>query len=541
MTYDGFATWIEPINMYLDFGKFLNDGFIRRLKVKGDAMAATNGKVVEEEKKVARKVDVEFHGEKVVLPEDMSYEEALEAIARQRDEESQVININEVINAFPMDGVIAFQKALKEIYGWANLKPTEGFFGKTPPTLVAVDIAYGETIQVPWGSVTVPKIDGSLSTGWGTNEKGVPVFRLHASIKKKDQKAFTALVLKIREILARESIYRGQAIKLNFRDTDGERQAEFSPSFAPKFIDMTKHAGQKIVYPAVTKALIQSNLLNPVIHAEKCRKHGIPLKRGVLLEGRYGTGKTLTAHQLAQTCIDHNWTFLYLEDVRDLDMAVAFAKLYSPCVLFAEDVDRTMPNGPRTPEIDKVLNTLDGIESKHLDVLTVLTTNHVGNIHPGFLRPGRIDSVIQIMPPDDAAMVELIRYYGGDLIEGTDEEFTKSLKGLRSTNAAFVREAVEKAKLSAISSEDLKITPHDIEVAVASMKTHLALVCPDAGTDAFRIEEGDEVIDPARMAVELLTDQFAGALLHKIANPKTLEKIIIKTMKPRRGGNPSNN
>jgi len=113
----------------------------------------------------------------------------------------------------------------------------------------------------------------------------------------------------------------------------------------------------------------------------------------------------------------------------------------------------------------------------------------------------------------------------------------------RGSNAAFVQEAVERAKLSAVaSSEEMKVTPKDIEIAVASMQSHIKMVCPDAGTENFNIEEGDQVIDPIKLAMDLLMDQAAFALIHKIANPKTLEKIIIKAEKRgRRGGSPFSN
>jgi transitional endoplasmic reticulum ATPase len=390
----------------------------------------------------------------------------------------------------------------------------------------------------------VPKVTGYLSTGW-KEDNGMPIFNLTATVKRRYEKTVAEIAKRIREIVAAESIYRGQAVKLNFRDNDGERQSSFSPTFAPRFIDLKKYANQQIVYAADTERMIETNLFNPVRYTDRCRKNGVPLKRGILLEGRYGTGKTLTAHRLAQICVENGWTFLYVEDVRDLDMAVAFAKLYQPCVLFAEDVDRTMPNGPRTPEIDKILNTLDGVESKHLEVMTVLTTNHVGGIHSGFLRPGRIDTVIPILAPDNGAMLRLVRHYGKTkdgqpIVEGTDEAIIEAVKGLKGSNAAFVQEAVERAKLSAIGNSDDKmvIRPEDISVAVASMQTHIRMVCPEAGME---IEEGDQVIDPAKLAIELLVDQFAFALINKIANPKTLEKIIVKQMKRKRPGSDFSN
>ena len=77
--------------------------------------------------------------------------------------------------------------------------------------------------------------------------------------------------------MAEESIYRGQAVKINFRDRDGDRQNSFDPTFAPRFIDLAKYADQQIVYAAETEHLIQTNLFNPVMHTEKCRKNGVPL------------------------------------------------------------------------------------------------------------------------------------------------------------------------------------------------------------------------------------------------------------------------
>jgi len=517
-----------PVPTKEDFARL-----IRRAKIKETSMTAA---AKTEEKEPPRKIDVEFHGDKFVIPMDMDYDEAIDALVRQRDEENTDVSVQEAVNAFPLDGAVAFQKALKEKYGWANLIPTPGFFGPSPPQMIGVEIAFGQTLQIPWGRCIVPKVNGHLATGW-KEDNGMPIFNLTATVKRRHEKTVAEIAKRVREIVASESIYRGQAVKLNFRDTDGDRQSSFSPTFAPRFIDLKKYANQQIVYAADTERMIETNLFNPVRFTDRCRKNGVPLKRGILLEGRYGTGKTLTAHRLAQICVQHGWTFLYVEDVRDLDMAVAFAKLYQPCVLFAEDVDRTMPNGPRTPEIDKILNTLDGVESKHLEVMTVLTTNHVGGIHSGFLRPGRIDTVIPILAPDDGAMLRLVRHYGKTkdgvaIVEGTDAEIITAVKGLKGSNAAFVQEAVERAKLSAIgNSEDkMVIRPEDISVAVASMQTHIKMVCPEAGME---IEEGDQVLDPMKLAGDLLMDQFAFHLINKIANPKTLEKIIVKQSKRR--------
>ena len=528
-------TTVKPSNNY-DYGpSFANFGispiyastFMTRKKMPPAAVKAP-------EVKEPRKIDVEFHGDKFIIPDKMEFDEAILALTKKRDEENVDVNISEIVNAFPLDGAVAFQKVLAERHGWVNLVPTKDFFGRdVPPNMKGVEIALNETIQIPWGNCKVPNIDGVLSTGFDI-VNGMPVFCLRGTVKRRHERIVADIAKRIREIVAEDSIYRGQAVKINFRNRDGDRPTNFDPDFCPRFIDMAKYKDLNIVYATETEQLIKTNLFNPVQFTERCRKNGIPLKRGILLEGRYGTGKTLTAYKLAQLCMEHGWTFLYLEDVRDLGDAVAFAKMYAPCVLFAEDVDRTIPQGNRTPEIDKILNTLDGVESKHVDVMTVFTTNFVGGIHSGFLRPGRIDTVIPILPPDENAILRLIRHYGRtkdgvNIIEGTDQELMAVIKGLKGSNAAFVQEAVERSKLSALSvcEGDLVIKPDDIRIAVESMKTHIQMVCPNSG----EMDPEDHAVDPTKFAMELLLDQLSFAILNKVTDPKVISKVILKTAK----------
>lgn len=112
------------------------------------------------------RVDVVRKGRKIVLPEQMTTADAIEALRRKEKEEETGVAIHHVIPCFPLDGAIAFQRALDQLYGWTEmLKTPGGFFSPDrPPVLISVPIGPKETTQVAWGRIGVPKIEGYLTT-----------------------------------------------------------------------------------------------------------------------------------------------------------------------------------------------------------------------------------------------------------------------------------------------------------------------------------------------------------------------------------------
>lgn len=62
-------------------------------------------------------------------------------------------------------------------------------------------------------------------------------------------------------------------------------------------------------------------------------------------------------------------------------------------VVFVEDIDQ-VTRGNRDAAMQDILNTLDGGDTKDMNVITLFTTNHIELIEPTFLRGKRIGSVI---------------------------------------------------------------------------------------------------------------------------------------------------
>lgn len=415
-------------------------------------------------------------GTRIVLPENMPLDKAIEVLVRKKTEEQTAVDLHEEIESYPLDGAHALMAVLRETFGWAQAVPKviKTMFGKQEiaPTIVNLQVGHNEHTQVFWGDFAIPGIDGALSCGAGL-KNGRPIFVIKGKILQKDMAAVKAIAQKTRDYVRAKSVYRGKAIRL-VTDDKGMTNVETPPSF----LDLSRVNEDELVFSDNVMEQIRTSLFTPVEKTEHCRKHKIPLKRGVLLEGRYGCGKTLTAFVTAKKCQDNGWTFIYLDRVSGLKGAMMFATQYSPAVIFAEDIDRVV-QGERSVAIDDVLNQIDGIESKGTELLTILTTNYVEKIEKAMMRPGRLDAVISVHAPDAKAAEKLVRIYARDLI-AEDENLQAVGRELDGQIPAMIREVVERSKLYAISrieeGQDLKLQASDLIHAARAMKRHQELM-----------------------------------------------------------------
>jgi len=215
-----------------------------------------------------------------------------------------------------------------------------------------------------------------------------------------------------------------------------------------EFIDTRSTDPDDLIYHPDLAAAIQTNLFTPITRATDCAANGIPLKRGILLGGTFGTGKTMAAAVAARLAVDAGITYVYVPHADELADAIEFARQYqSPaCVVFCEDVDRVVA-GERSVEMDDILNIIDGIDSKDANVITVLTTNDLHSINQAMLRPGRLDAIIDMIPPDAATAERLLRRYAGPAI-APDTELTVAAGILAGHIPAVIAEVVRRAKLA---------------------------------------------------------------------------------------------
>ena len=387
--------------------------------------------------------DIVHHGEKLILPEKMSIADAIDLLYRRAEYLETSVQITEKFDVFPLDGAYALSQVIIERFGWQEGKPIRTMFGEQKPKILTVPSGPHSKVDVPWGKFQLPTVSGMLMTGMDEGPSGRAVFVLSAEVKRKDEGTVRGLFEALREYLKHNSLYRGKAIKIRFRDDDGDA----IPMPEPEFMDLSEVNVKNLILNDDLSASVKANLFTPIERVEDCIQNGIKVKRGVLLGGSYGTGKTLAAMCAARVAEDSGITYIYTPRASELGDAIAFAKQYqSPaCVVFCEDIDRSV-TGDRTVAMDDILNILDGIDTKNENIITVLTTNHLENVNQAMLRPGRLDAIINVETPDAMTAERLVRYYGGLSIDAK-EDLTEVGKALAGQIPAVIEEAVKRAKL----------------------------------------------------------------------------------------------
>ena len=456
-------------------------------------------------------VGVQHEGKAITLPGDpakMPLEKAVEALQRKIKDEAQPFNLHEIIEAYPLDAAVAFVRAMQNLYGWASPVPTPGFFGPKPPQMISVKTGHRDedVIQCPVGAFKVPGVENRINTHLDNDR-----FIIFGEFKKSDRHILLELANETRRLVKEASIYRGKAIRL--RVTDEGRLITEMP---PEFMDVGDTTADSLIFDEDIADQIRVNILAPIKFTNECKKHRIPIKRGVLLEGPYGTGKSLTARMTANVCEQNGWTFILLDKVQGLRVALEFANRYAPAVVFAEDIDRIAVT--RDENMNDLINTIDGVVSKRSNIMTILTTNHADQLNPVILRPGRLDAVISLRAPSPKAVEGLLRMYADKLLpEGAS--LTAAGKELAGQIPATIRECVDRAKLSMVSRGANKLSDEDLVVSAKTMKNHLNLLNRKTAEES----EADKLAKSLRNVV-----QGTG---HTNAEPETLYDVASETRK----------
>lgn len=129
---------------------------------------------------------------------------------------------------------------------------------------------------------------------------------------------------------------------------------------------------------------------------------GLPGKRGVLLYGPPGMGKTYTCKYLAQRLVSATTIVATGHALAHIKSVCNVAKLLQPALVLLEDVDLVFTDrqiNPYSTVLGEFMDELDGFGEGD-QVIFVLTTNAIERVEAAIKdRPGRISQCIYFGPP----------------------------------------------------------------------------------------------------------------------------------------------
>lgn len=172
---------------------------------------------------------------------------------------------------------------------------------------------------------------------------------------------------------------------------------------------------QDVVLPDPVWKELDLFLSTTTTRRDLLQRLGLGTSRGLLLTGAPGVGKTSVIRALSKELSGDMTIILASSEVVTDFIRELYddLELLGPTVVVLEDIDLITGRrrgGEVSAPLTDFLNTLDGVRSRH-DVLTVATTNDPLALDPAAIRPGRIDTVLEIPKPDRAARAEMLRLY----------------------------------------------------------------------------------------------------------------------------------
>ena len=136
-------------------------------------------------------------------------------------------------------------------------------------------------------------------------------------------------------------------------------------------------------------------------------------------------------------------------------------------IVFVEDIDQ-VARGDRNAAMQDILNTLDGGDTKNMNVISLFTTNHLELIEPTFLRGKRIGSIISMSMLNAATAKQYIEKFCNDVtLEG---DFTPVYQLIEDSNIApaFMAEIIENVKSNMIIRGDSTVKDTHFTICIKS-------------------------------------------------------------------------
>ncbi|MGC9209865.1 MAG: CDC48 family AAA ATPase [Acidilobus sp.] len=224
----------------------------------------------------------------------------------------------------------------------------------------------------------------------------------------------------------------------------------------------------------------------PLKYPQIFQQMGIEPPKGVLLFGPPGTGKTLLAKAVATESganfiairgpeVLSKWVGESEKAIREIFRK---ARQYAPAVVFFDEIDAIAP--PRGTDVEtevterivsQLLTEIDGITNLQ-NVVVIAATNRPDLVDPALLRPGRLEKLIYVPPPDEKGRLEILKIHTRNVPLAEDVDLQRLAEMTKGYTGADLAALVREAALTALREDiySVKVRFRHFEQALSKVR-----------------------------------------------------------------------
>lgn len=230
------------------------------------------------------------------------------------------------------------------------------------------------------------------------------------------------------------------------------------------------------------KRTLEDNLIMSIKEPAKFQKMGIKPPKGALLYGPSGCGKTLLARALATESganmilvrgpeILSKWVGESEKAIREIFRK---AKTSSPCIIIFDELD-SLARSKSSEEggigerlLSQLLTEMEDGGASRVVVLGI--SNRPDLIDPSLIRPGRLDLVIFVPPPDEKGRFEIIKLLTKQMPLSGEIDLKEIAVATKGYSGADLVAVCREAAVNAMRNNSPKINSVDFSTALKNVK-----------------------------------------------------------------------
>jgi SpoVK/Ycf46/Vps4 family AAA+-type ATPase len=236
------------------------------------------------------------------------------------------------------------------------------------------------------------------------------------------------------------------------------------------------------------KDRLNAAFLTPLRNPKLKAMYGKSLRGGLLLYGPPGCGKTYLARAVAGE-MGAGFIRVSIVDVLDMWLGTSERNLHeifqlarrsAPCVVFLDELDAlgqkrsNLKTSAGRTTVNQLLQELDGMGSDNEGVFVLAATNQPWDIDPALRRPGRLDRMVLVLPPDEPARVAILKTHLDDRPVAKIDlgRIARQTEGYSGADLAHLCEtAAEKALMDSVRTGTARmIEMRDFEAALPEIR-----------------------------------------------------------------------